>query len=201
MENIFASFKPFYYLSKLLGTFPATFIGPVKKGVLKTKWYDGIIPILSLSVLVFLFEKLIHGSYIKSDSTILMIAWNYSLVLELCFLAIQLFLQICSCKGIREFLKLIYEFDDKSKQIGIFVDMKKHKTAVYSGISLIALLGVVVFGLPILYFCFGTIENINPTVASAYMYTNLYKFYYAVQLALSCFTVRERFKALNDVLR
>lgn len=203
MENIFTVFRPFYLLLKTFGAFPISFVGPVGNGVLRTKWHDFLLPILSLSLFfLLLVVKVSTESFVKSNSTILAIAWNYLIVFDLLTLLIQLCFQISRRAVIKQFLKLLNEFDRELTKLGLRVDHKRHQKVVVVVTFLV--IGVNVFSgvlLPIYYYYTDFIVKFDLFVGLSYGYKNIFKLFYTVQLFFANFAVEERLKLLNDFLR
>lgn len=114
MENIYTTVRSFYYLSKVLGVFPKSFNGPTSKGALKTKWYDILISASSFLLLLVLIVIICNSEgVIKVDSSILVRAWEISLVVGLLFLLIQVCFQLYNRNKICDFLRHLHEFDCK----------------------------------------------------------------------------------------
>lgn len=116
MENIYTAIKPFYYLLKLSGGFPMSFIGPIRKGNLRQKRFDALfayipaIPFLVISVLVILNNK-----PITSQSEFLTLAWNFGLIFFLAMIFHAYCYQLYKRDSIVKYLAQIDSIDRKVK--------------------------------------------------------------------------------------
>lgn len=205
MSNVFTVSKFFYFFAKAFGAFPMTYEGPTRNGNLKTKWHDVLYSILCFCVVFFmLFKKFTSENSVTSDSTIVAITWNYSIILELSMLVIQLCHQIHRRHEIKSFLKLLNEIDLEMKQLGLQVDYKLHRKVVNFSTFLLVVINVVIgVFLPIFYFYTNFVlrYKLNIVVSIAYGYKNIFKFFYVIQLFLASFAVQDRLKLLNGFLR
>lgn len=112
MENIYTTTKPFYWLAKVMGTFPKTFEGQATRGVLKTKWHDVLLSIIAVLVLIaFIGIKINMETVMKVESSMLARAWDLYLLLGFYLLIIQLCLQLCKRNKICDFMRLLQKFD------------------------------------------------------------------------------------------
>jgi hypothetical protein len=203
MENVFTAFKPFYLLSKLIGTFPMTFQGQAKNGNFKTKLFDAVYSIISCCAIFFMiYMKFSSDNLVRSESMIVYIIWSYSIVFELLTLLIQLWFQIYHRHEIELFLKLLHEFDNEVKALGLQVNIKTHKRVAFIAAFLVVgintLIGII---MPIIYFQTSLIILFNWIVAISYGYKNVFKLFYSFQLFLANFAIQDRMKLMNDFLR
>lgn len=202
MENVYSVFKPFYLFSKMFGAFPMSFEGSTRNGVMKTKVHDVFISFLSLCFFFFLLIVKIHNkNAVRSASNILAIAWNYSVVVELLFLVVQLSFQVKHCREMKSFLKLLHSFDIDAKQLGLQVNFKQHKKfAIFSVFLVIAINFTSGLVTVLFYYYIEYVTKMNWIIGYAYAHKNLFKLFFAFQLLLVCFSVKDRFKLLNEYL-
>lgn len=202
MENIYTVFYPFYLTSKFIGLFPKSFVGTVEKKALKLRFIDLFSPTFLFCILIYLFYQTISFPYIQSDSSILTIAWNYSLILELYGITIQILYQVLHCSAIRNLLEIIHNFDQDLKEFHVFLNHKKHKLIVYLSIICFFILNVAKFLVfPIINILNRNIVNFSIVVACSYAFVSFYSLFFSLQLALASFAVKLRFRLLIDVLR
>lgn len=134
MDSIYKSFKPFYYLSKLLGVFPMSFQGKAGNGELKTKWHDFVISILSFTFLICLITSQIKfNNFLKSDSSISTKASEISVLIALFFLLISFVFQISKRHQIVNFLKLLNSYDIEVKTMKMKIVFCKTKVFIFLG--------------------------------------------------------------------
>lgn len=203
MENIYSTAKPFYLLAKLVGVFSMSFQGPMLKGQLVTKWNDVFVLIISFATLLSLIIiKMNVESFIENESSILIKAWDFALLAGLLMLFITLSFQTWRKQEIKEFLKVIYNFDLEAKKLGIEIDHKKHRQVTYfATLSVIVINTFVNMALPSAYVYSGFVKSMKFIVPFAYGYIGLFKLYYTYQFSLASIAIRARFRLLNNFLR
>jgi hypothetical protein len=129
------------------------------------------------------------------------IAWNYLVVLELFFILIQLSFQALQIRKYKKFLKLLNDFDEDAKMLGVQVNFAKHKktasVAVLTIFAIVLSLGAVS---SVFYSLNGLLVSMNEVVFYIYIHKNFYKLMFSFQLSLVGFAVKDRFKLINDFL-
>lgn len=114
MRNIYTSIRPFYFLSKAMGLFPLSFVGPVDKGNFKVKWYDVLISICSFSLMLSLMLLNIYIlEPVVIDSNILMKSWEFSLEYGFAMTIVQYCYQNMKRNQVKKFLKELNLFDEE----------------------------------------------------------------------------------------
>ena len=202
MKSVATSFYPFYLFSKAFGVFPKSFSGPIEKGCLKIKFTDILLPLLSITLNLYFLHKVTNGTYIQDDSSILTIAWNYSLVYGLLATLIQNIYQMIHSVSIARLVKLLYNCDQTFAKLVATVDHKKHKFFVCLVIAFCLVLNLVKFLVfPAISAFSGKIFKHNMAYVCAVSFVAFYNCFYAVQLALANFALKDRFRIFNDVLR
>ena len=116
MDNIYTILKPFYFLAKILGSFPMTFEGPTVKGFLKTKRHDVLITsCVFIALTILTVYKVTAGNVIANDSFIMIKAWDLSLVFGLFAFLVHFCIQIAMRKNIKFFLRCLDNYDKEVK--------------------------------------------------------------------------------------
>lgn len=116
MENIYTTVKPFYILSKVLGSFPMTFEGPPEKGFLRTKCQDILATGCSFIVLTVLaLYKLTSENVFQCDSFIMIKSWDVSIVVGFFVFLMHFCVQVAVRKNIKKFLRRLHNFDQEVK--------------------------------------------------------------------------------------
>lgn len=115
MENIFTSFKPIYFVSKILGLFPMSFDGPDIQGRFKIRWTDVIASFLSISILASLVPLVFLNPDLSNSTVLLAQLWNIQVIVGTFFLSLAFIYQIMKCKSTVSFLHAVNKFDEKVK--------------------------------------------------------------------------------------
>lgn len=112
MKNVHYSARPFYIVSRVLGTFAYSYDGSYRKGVLKLS----VPGVLWFGILVGIFVSIFTGSSfvledVNSSSKILVLAWNTSLTISFTTMLAAKFYQMHKQTSIVGFLRKIDEID------------------------------------------------------------------------------------------
>lgn len=114
MDNVHCSLRPFYFVSKVLGTFAFSYKTSICGDGIRFTLAGIVWSLLSLGIcLALLTLNLYAGERISSSSKILARAWESSLIIQFVVLLIAKIYQLVKQKSISNFLKLIDEFDGK----------------------------------------------------------------------------------------
>lgn len=112
MKNVHYAIRPFYFVSKILGTFAYSYEGPYYNGDLKLSvpgaLWCGLLVVIYISV--FVVSMFIRES-INSTSKILALAWATSSMISFTTILIAKFYQMGKQKSIKNFIKSIDEVD------------------------------------------------------------------------------------------
>lgn len=95
MDTIFTAFWPFYCVTKTFGLFPMSFEGPARKGNLVQKYRDFVVPLLNVSIGIFMVPLIILypmtvDNYSPLMTTLVRLVVIFGAVLILIPLAIQI---------------------------------------------------------------------------------------------------------------
>jgi hypothetical protein len=110
MNNVFQSFQPFYYLSKLLGLLPLTVMG----NSFKFTWMDAAASVGSLGFLLALTYFIVFiddGPYLTTE--MLSMTWRVHSIIGLHLTFIEFLIQMRKTKAIPKFINKLRAFDDK----------------------------------------------------------------------------------------
>jgi hypothetical protein len=201
MANVFTVFHPFYLILKLVGVFPKSFVGPVEKGLLKTKCLDVIPPILVILWILYLIHEVTTGSHIINESLILMVAWNYSLIFELCLIILQSLYEIHHRESIVKFLGVLSEFDRELLQHNHQIDYKTHRKGVRIAIFLFVLFNFVKDSVFHILNYFFPYYNYDWWIVFSNIVVVLYATVFLLQVSLANCSLQERFRIINDLLK
>lgn len=118
MDNIYTTFRPFYFILKIFGGFPKCFVGPARKGVFKQRFVEFIIPSLWCSLTLIIFVLIVtRDTPVAVRSSFLVRGWNYILFFCLLINHVAFWYQIVKRNSIAKFLRLIDSIDKKVKKI------------------------------------------------------------------------------------
>lgn len=116
--NIYEVVYPFYILLKIFGLIPFSFVGPVKDGNIRVTWMDLVYYALCLFAhFVVLLDRFIKNLSIFEESVL------YNRGVQTQMVALVLVIIVCGCVqahiqvGIRNFLKILQEFDEEVRFI------------------------------------------------------------------------------------
>lgn len=202
MDNIFYVAKPFLSFLKVFGLFPMSFCCQhPKKCVKNFKWTDFVPSILHFSFLLALvFSCTPMTIQLAKRSVFLSKAWTIISAADISSFLAMLVYQLWKRKNILRFLTLIHDFDTKALTIGISMNWKQQKLAVFH---------ILVFAVPIAVFLschnftvneiFG-LEHVALTTLFRYAYIFCFHIIYVLQFVLPCMAIIFRFKNLNHHL-
>lgn len=116
MEDVYTSFKPFFVIGKVFGTFPIFMDSSAKKITVKEKIADFITSFLSIGVFcaIFMVNFIRQGSLLSS-SKILDSAWRLSLLLCLAMMIVSLFYQLFKRESIIKNITILNRIDKMVK--------------------------------------------------------------------------------------
>lgn len=113
MDNVYTIVKPFYILSKVLGTFPLSFDGPPQKRFLVTKWYDVVTPLILPGISILL---IVLNALLINDNEVLYSVWRINGIFGCCLVILQFGWQMKKFKSVPKFLEALNTFDRKVKR-------------------------------------------------------------------------------------
>lgn len=204
-SNIYTAIKPFYYLSKVLGTAPFTVTeknNVISMETTKTDYFHYLFFNVFHSYLLYFFTK---GN---TNSTIFQSASNISNYGQSIMLTItitsSLFCNLINflfkehtMEIIREFMKI----DFQMRLLGIEVDHKAQskiiKKFIFMGFVLVLFLTAITGSI---YLCMSTSENllIDLTISFSLVLTNIFYANVVSQFVVAIISSYERFKKLNQ---
>lgn len=89
-QNIFTVIFPFYVTAKSFGMFPASFTGDPRQGIFTVKWYDKILSLTALGIMVCVtFVQILNPIKSFNKSVLVINGWqirwarNYSKFIRL----------------------------------------------------------------------------------------------------------------------
>lgn len=113
-NNVFTAAKPFLTLAKVIGVFPMSFDGHVRKGFLKVKKKNMLISVLTIFLLISLICISQVSPYFLTKLLyfkLSIVAWNVGVQLTTCTVLISFCIQITKCKNVVKLLNCIQNFD------------------------------------------------------------------------------------------
>lgn len=114
MNNFHYSARPFFLVSRALGTFSYTYDGSFQCSAMKQTTFGIVSTYLSTAAVAVIFAiNIFAGDSIVSTSKVLSFAWDSSLILSYAMLLSLKVYQICKQKSIWKFLQLIEQFNKK----------------------------------------------------------------------------------------
>lgn len=208
MENYFTSIQPFYRLAKFFGLFPMSYKGPVRRGILKFTICGFIRTLLAFLVLfTMLFFIFINHIMLLMEQRPFLIntVWSWFLIIIYPVIIFQLILQAIKMKKIRSFFIFMNEIDSKLQQLQVLLDHKKHRRFISYNLAFlvgIMLIRFILQGYALLKS--GSRYRTRASVAVQEICFLWFLFYYcllSLQFVFITYLVRERFRALKDLLR
>ena len=208
MENYFTSIQPFYRLAKFFGLFPMGYKGPERRGILKFTICGFIRTLLAFLVLFgMLFLIFINHIMLLMEQRPFLInmVWSWFLLIIYPVIIFQLILQAIKMKKIRSLFLFMNEIDSKLQQLQVLVDHKKHRRFI--SYNLVFLVGIML--IRFILQGYALVKNGSPyRTRSSVLVQEIcflwFLFYYcllSLQFVFITYLVRERFKALKDLLR
>jgi len=193
--NVYSAVKPFYFVSKLLGIFPKTFIGPAEKGVLQKTFFDGFTSCCAFIIMIACgIANAVLSEPFAINSVILQSAWNVILVISLFTFSLMFIIEIRRSDSIVAFLKHVEEYDKEARLLNIQPDFDQHKRFVTKVTTCTAIVTCLFTSVdPILNLLRGQI-SMNEI---SYSYLQFYISAYILQFIFACLAIRVRFKELN----
>lgn len=204
-SNIFDAIKPFYYLSKTLGTAPFTVT--VKDNIIymKTTRNDYIIYLLFnlfQSYLLYFFTKgNMNSTMFQSSSTISNFGQNIMLTITISSAVFFNFINFLFRGHTMEIINEFVKIDFQMSLLHMEVDYKAQSKIITKFIFvsfLLVLLLTAITGL--IYLVKSTSENvfIDLTISLSLILTNIFYANVVSQFIVSIISVYERFKKLNE---
>lgn len=203
MENIFTSSKPFLLLGKIVGIFPMSFVGPTRKGILKTNWIDLIPFCCTLGILIFLFAlHLLLDMFNVRDSMMVSYGWSLARYSEYSSYVFLLSYQLLKRQNIVRFLKQVQRADDEAKNLKVIVNLRSHRCHLLRLmlIVVVVLIVMVILSPLVIYLKSFSTRTVGISILSSFVVTIL-KFSFFAQLMLSCLCLRKRFEILHENIK
>jgi len=193
--NVYSAVKPFYFVAKLLGIFPKTFIGPAEKGILQKTFCDGFTSCCALIIMIACgIANSIFYEPFTFNSAILQSTWNVILVISLFTFSLMFVVEIRRSDSIVAFLKHVEEYDKEARLLNIQSDFNQHKGFVIKVTTCTAIVTCLfTIADPILNLLRGQI-SLN---GMSYAYLQLYISAFILQFVFACLAIRMRFRELN----
>lgn len=216
MENIYTCYKPFYVLSKCLGMFPMSFEGPPRKGKLKVKWHDWLLPgFATLIPTAIIAVNIFCDDSPASTSPFLSKLWVIEILFGVFLMMTQFPYQLLKHRNIEEFLNRVHHFDQKvellfalktstktylqAKHLNLSTDFKNQRkiTKIFAIAVTSTLPALFLIALAFYYFNIGS----NCILFLGNVYAMLFNCFYTAQFACAALALRERFKLVNEYMK
>jgi len=207
MENYFSSIQPFYRVAKFFGLFPMSYKGSVPKGVIKFTACSLIRTILAAILLLGMILLIMfnHILFLMERRPLLInMVWSWFLIIIYPVIFFQLILQALRIKKIRSFLLFMNEIDGKLEQL-VKLDHKKHRRFISCNLVLLA--GIILIRSLLRWYVLVKNGAQYQTRASVlvqemcYLWFLFYNCLFSLQFIFATYLLRERFRALKDLLR
>lgn len=207
MENYFTSIQPFYGVAKFFGLFPMSYKGLVPKGVIKFT-VCSIIRTLLAAILLLGMILLIMFNHIlflmERRPFLVNMVWSWFLIIIYPVIFLQLILQALRIKKIRSFLLFMNEIDGKLEQL-VKLDHQKHRRYIICNLALLAgilLIRTILQGYALVKNGAQVRTRASIVVQEmCYLWLLIYNCMFSLQFIFAAYLLRERFRALKDLLR
>lgn len=208
MDNHFTTIEPFYKVAKIFGLFPMSFEEPIRKGNLKFTKFSIVRTIATFGFLLTMNGMIIHNhiTYQSENQPFLsLMVWSWFLILVYPIIIIQLILQVYFMKDIKSFIYFMHEIDLKFRQLHIKIDHKACRKKIFYitmfviGNILIRFLGSTFYAFNQAFSVFTEGKMLIQEIC--YLCFLFYQCVFTLQFIFPAYLIKERFKALKDLLR
>lgn len=219
MNNVHYSARPFYLVSRALGTFSYSYDGSFQCSAMKQTFSGILSTYMSTAAVAVIFAiNIFAGDSIISTSKVLSFAWDSSLILSFAMLLSLKVYQIFKQKSIWRFLQLIEQFDKKviaevrnnqkfkfrlqAVLMQLVTNYSRHrKISIGLLLASFSVFCFHSFFLQPLYIAMSFTDTIKPVFTTSFAFELFCMFFYVQQFVHASLSLTSRFNLLNSYLR
>ena len=158
--------------------------------------------ISTLLMLLIMMNVYHHILFLRSEGFFGSIIWSWMIMARIPSLLIQILIQYFYRNKLNNFIKFIFECDQKIKKIKVSVNHKKDQT-------IILLMIIPALSIPSLYFCllifyfinYNLMELSTIIIELSYTIDLIYSCFFCAQFVIFTMAIKNRFKILKKSLR
>lgn len=203
MDDIYTTLQPLFVFSNLLGFFPVTFKREKKGGNFETSFFDVVITLIALGILTYclVISFILCVKYVETDQNLFMSKiWTFILIFGICSVFISFIYQIQKLRQIESFYELINKCDSNFRILNVSVNHKQQRWMII--IMIVSTLVIIVIYIGIYMSALLMLGvKVDVTLSLIYCWYLVYKSLLFLQVIIIGFVIRERFRALNSLLR